>query len=542
MSSFIQTNKKMLTVFIILIIIGSTSVLILYGYFLTPDNNVTFAGGTLTQDTTWSGLVHVESFVAVPEGITLTILPGTTIEFRHYRGYTDDQRVGLIVGGGTVIAQGTPDAQIWFTSDADDPINGDWAGISCSFTESVFKYVIVEYSIIGIEQVHSNMTISHSIIRWVNTEGIYAETSRPIIEYNLIYGNAYHDIALEQFNPDVQIRHNIFKGGHASVHAEATNVTIAGNYFVNYTVGAISGGQFSNMTIVENKFEDIDGYMINLDPTTTNVTQDNDFGSGILESPQLDFPDSKRSDLGYTPGDPEDEYLYVYPEFDQTRRIVDRLENETEIGSALTYLNGSLWRFNVASWTKGTLQDFIEINPVTGNNTIYGNNFVINPRGLTNDGNFFWVNDVTLKKIFKFKINSSDFIEIIDSFDIPNPSEGGLSSLVCDGSYLYSLSRDTSVIYKIDMSGTLVTSINYQGAPLWGALVWTGIYFWAHSGIHITKWYANWTLAGKIYPVAWGTDALAWDGTYLWSLQRTCEVWKDGKIFQIEILNDQLLL
>ncbi|MHA1947146.1 MAG: right-handed parallel beta-helix repeat-containing protein [Candidatus Hodarchaeales archaeon] len=532
--------KKVALSFIAIILILTSSFIILQLIPQTPDNKVITVEGTLTEDTIWSGLVHVQNSVYVPKNITLTILPGTTVEFRHYRGYKEDISIGLAIVEGTILAIGTPDQQIWFTSDAEIPLNGDWAGISCSGTnDSVFKYVIIEFGVIGLEQYASSVNISHSIIRWVNTEGLYAERSRPLIEYNLIYGNAYHEIALEQFNYDVQIRYNIFKGGHFGIHAEATNVTIQGNYFVNYTRGAITGGQLSNVTIIGNKFENITSPLIYLDSTTTNITLENDFGSNTIPIPSIDFPDSKRIELGYIPGDLTDKFLYVYPTFDETREIIKRL-NESTIGAALTFLNGSLWRFNLASYTKGPLQDFIKIDPDTGNYThIYGNDYIINPRGLTNDGKYFWVNDFTLRKIIKFNINSSNFIEILDSFDVPYASEGGLSSLTCDGSFLYSVSRD--VVYKINMTGTLVSSIVYQGAPLWGALTWTGTFFWAYSGIHLTKWFSNWTIAGGIYPPAWGTDALAWDGTYLWALQKTCEIWTDAKLFQIEIINDQLV-
>lgn len=542
MNTSLLSNKKVKALIIIVIVIIPVLIvsILVMNY---PDDDVIIVEGRLTEDTTWSNIVHVHESVFVPENITLTILPGTWVEFRHYRGYKEDISVGLFVEGGTIVAIGTPDQQIWFTSDAEIPRNGDWGGISCARTnESVFKYVIIEFGIIGLELGDSSVSITHSIVRWVNTEGLYAERSSPIIEYNLIYGNAYHEIALEQYNYDVQIRYNIFKGGHFGVHAEATNVTIEGNYFVNYTHGAITGGQFSNLSIIGNKFANISVASIWLDPSTTNITQDNDFGDDTIPIPPIDFPDIKRFELGYIPGDPEDQYLYVYPELDETRRVVKRLENETTFGAALTFMNESLWRFNMASITKGEKQDFIRIDPETGNNTnFYGNNFIVNPRGLANDGQYFWVNDFTLLKIFKFTINSSDFIEMIDSFDIPYSTEGGLCSLTCDGFFLYAISRDGSSVYKIDLTGNLISQIAYQGASLWSSLVWTGTYFWAHSNIYLTKWFPNWTVAGKIYPPAWGTDALAWDGTYLWSLQRTCEMWFDGKLFQIEIIDDQII-
>ncbi|MHA1954713.1 MAG: right-handed parallel beta-helix repeat-containing protein [Candidatus Heimdallarchaeaceae archaeon] len=535
-------RKKLIGLAISLLIIVSVITSVLIILLRIPDNQVIFVEGPLTEDTSWSGLVHVSGSVFIPINVTLTILPGTTVEFEHYRGYKEHAIVGFNIVGGTVIAIGTPENQIWFTSDAEDPLNGDWAGISCSLSnDTIFKYAIVEYSNIGIEQIKSSIEISHSIIRWVNTEGLYAEESSPLIEYNLIYANAYHDIALEQHNYDVQIRYNIFNGGHYSIHSEATNVTIEGNYFVNYTKSAITGGQFSNISIISNKFENITESPTLFDSTTTIFTLNNDFGNASVPIPQLDFPDSKRSDLGYIPGDPEDKYLYVYPDSDETRKIIRRLNNEQTIGAALTFMNGSLWRFNLALYEKGTLQSFVKIDPITGNFTTYGNNFIVNPRGLANDGTFFWVNDFTLRKIFKFKINSSDVIEILDSFDVPYSSEGGLVSLACDGTFLYSLSRNGATMYKIDMTGTLVSEIIFLGASIWGAITWTGMYFWAFSDLHLTRWYSNWTLAGKIYPAAWGTDALAWDGTYLWALSRTCEIWADGKIFQIEIIDDQVL-
>ncbi len=267
------SKKTVIALIIVFIVILSTISIVILFNSNDSERKVTFVEGTLTEDTTWSGLVHVPNTVTVPENITLTILPGTWVEFRHYRGYKEDTSVSLFVAGGTVTAIGTPSQQIWFTSDAEEPINGDWGGISCTRTkETVFKYVIVEFSTIGIEQWNSRVTISHSIVRWVNTEGIAIFASSPLIEYNLLYGNAYHEIILELLNPNVTVRYNIFKGGHNGIYVEASNVTIKGNYFVNYRGRATSGREFSNMSIIENRFENITDTPIALDLTTSNTT------------------------------------------------------------------------------------------------------------------------------------------------------------------------------------------------------------------------------------------------------------------------------
>jgi len=535
-----SSRLKFIALIITVIIVISSVSILLFLNLTAPESEPMIVEGTLTEDTTWSGLVHVHDTVIVPENVTLTILPGTFVEFRHYRGYREDTSVSLFVAGGTVKAIGKPDEQIWFTSDAEDPINGDWGGISCSATnDTIFKYVIVEFSTIGIEQWDSQVTISHSIVRWANTEGIAAFASSPLIEYNLLYENAYHELIMELRNPNVTIRYNIFKGGHNGIHTEYSNATIVGNYFVNYTGTAVSAREFSNVSIIGNRFENIGQESISIDFTTKNTTYDNDFGSGTIPIPALDFPDNKRTELRYIPGDPDDEYLYVYPTVDESRRTVKRLQNESTIGAALTFMNGSLWRFDLASYSKGPYQDFVEIDPIAGNRTFYGNDFVFNPRGLANDGQYFWVNDLTFRKIFKFTTNATGFIVLLDSFDVPYSNQGGYASLACDGTFLYTVAGTT--VYKINMTGDLMSEISYQGSPLWGSIVWTGSFFWGDSGLHLTKWYSNWTLAGKVYPVAWGTDALAWDGTYLWSIQKTCELWHDGKIFQIEIIDDQII-
>ncbi|TFG12766.1 MAG: hypothetical protein EU531_10325 [Promethearchaeota archaeon] len=58
----------------------------------------------------------------------------------------------------------------------------------------------------------------------------------------------------------------------------------------------------------------------------------------------------------------------------------------------------------------------------------------------------------------------------------------------------------------------------------------------------LTKWNMNGTIAGQIYPAAEGTIGITWDGTTLWTSQKTCESWLDAKIFQIDIIDDQYIL
>ena len=114
----------------------------------------TIREGEILTDTTWSGVVQV-NYVEVPEGITLTIEPGTIVKFKSDRGYINLEKGGLQVAGGTLHAVGTPDEQIFFTADYEREgypyaINGDWFGITLMNTDtSILDYTVVEYAEIG---------------------------------------------------------------------------------------------------------------------------------------------------------------------------------------------------------------------------------------------------------------------------------------------------------------------------------------------------------------------------------------------------------
>ena len=490
--------------------------------------------GTIGKDTTWSGEVHITCNAFVEPGVTLTIEPGTIVKFKHDRSYKTFYRAGLSTNGGTIIAKGTPDEQIWFTSDAEKPINGDWNGIALENTnDSIFDYAIVEYGEMGIEQFDSKALITNSIIRWSNAEGLYAERSEPYFAYNTFYGNGYHDIALEQYNTNVQILNNYFHDSNFAIHHEETVSRIEGNYFKNYMnkEHVITAGMESQVTLVGNKFENFSTEMpIMVDGEESGATYEmegNDFGDGSVQPPVFDYQDIKKTELGYIPGDPEDKFLYIYATEDETRRTVQTLGEGQSFGWSLEYANGYVWRFD---------GNFLRIDPVTGEAEHFINDQgeIMNPRGLTWDGEYFWVNDFSLLKISKFTIEDNK-VKILEQFDIPDKKIGGSNGLASDGEYLYYRSR-TGQVVQLDKQGNEIKRIKMGG----GSLVWTGEYFWTTGGCRkgLCKYTKDGNLVGEIYYSAKDPWAIAWDGEHIWTVQRTCEMWDDNKIYQIEIKDD----
>lgn len=534
-------NKKILYTIILVISILSISFIV---YFLVrPVNeNQTDApiikGGTITQDETWSGSIFVIQSILVPKNVTLTILPGTQINFKPCRDYKIMEYIGFAVVEGTIIANGTSAERIWFTSDADEPINGDWGGIELYRTNnSIFNYVIVEYANMGIAQFDSNVTISHSIVRWVNSEGIYMERSTPLIEYNLLYQNGYHEIALEQYNYDVQIRNNIFAGGHVPFIVFDSNVTLEGSYFYNYNntdLTAIQIAGVSNATVIGNRFDGFDNNTAIkvLQNSSTLISVNNHFDEGFI--PDLGYEDVKHTNLGYTPGDPEDQFMYVYDPIDETRSVVRRIGAGLGFGWALEYANGYIWKLETGK--------LLKIDPITSNYTEYlvDTSQLFGPRGLCYDGEYFWTQDHTLLKIVKFKVNDTA-VTIYDSFPIPESETGGRQGLATDGTYLYISNRGGSKLFELYKNGTIHQTIDLHGIDLYSPFTWNGTHFWSNAGNTLIAWNKDGNIVGKIYDVAGGCIGMSWDCMYLWGIYRTCETWNDSKIFQIEILDDSLL-
>ncbi len=506
--------------------------------------------GEIAKDETWKGAVHVTCSVNVLEGATLTILPGTIVKFKHDRNYKTFERAGLFVDG-TIKTVGTPEEQIWFTSDAPNPVNGDWMGITIfNSHKSIFDYAIVEFAEIAISQFDSSVPITNSIIRWINSEGLYAERSTPTIVNNTLYQNAYHEIALEQYNKDVIIANNHFKGGHHAVHFEKSRGIVKNNFFENYSVlktddpeFTISAGMESQVTVEDNKFKNVGENLFAIDINVKSTLKNNQIVSS-QQPPIFKYKDIKNFEIDYIPGDEGDRFPYVYAQEDETRKVIKKMGKDLYFGWSLVYANGYLYRFSLGYGEIGEDLDLIKIDTNTGKVERFGNNDIISPRGLAYDGDYFYINDGSLKKIFKFKLKDGakqgDFIEIVDIFDIPEAEKGGTAGLTSDGEFLYLVSRTGDKIWTLDKKGKIVGEIPFFAPG--GSITYADGYFWVYAGCRkgLCKITKEGELVGEIYPAAKDPWALAWDGKYLWALYRTSETWNDPKIYQMEILDDSL--
>ncbi|HPM84808.1 MAG TPA: FG-GAP-like repeat-containing protein, partial [Candidatus Anammoximicrobium sp.] len=245
-------------------------------------------GGALTEDTTWTpenGAIVVTSTIYVPEGITLTIQPGTIVKFAAGAG---------IHVHGTLLAAGTAASPVVFTSLKDDvaggdtngdgegtaPAAGDWVGIAMRGGTTDLAGARIHYADIGVCAYGDGQGID---VRIRNSEilngniGTYAGT--PFVEIAaenvLIAHNAHAGIQLLADNRstyrNATIVGNGFAPGHvqSSVEVEARDaggVRIQGsslvleNCIVAFNANGLNHwGDFPNITIRNSLFHNPGG-------------------------------------------------------------------------------------------------------------------------------------------------------------------------------------------------------------------------------------------------------------------------------------------
>jgi parallel beta-helix repeat protein len=157
--------------------------------------------GVISHDAVWPAGIpyYIQNNVSVQgtDGVdgktTLTIQPGALLLFYQYTSLM----IGASSGApGALIAQGTIENPIWFTSSKTTPAAGDWYGIyfynTADDSTTIMEYCNVAYGGFnnqgGIYIWDANPTLRYNNIA-NNKYGIYVYTGNPVITYNNIYNN-----------------------------------------------------------------------------------------------------------------------------------------------------------------------------------------------------------------------------------------------------------------------------------------------------------------------------------------------------------------
>jgi parallel beta-helix repeat protein len=121
---------------------------------------------TLSADVVWSGAVDVATEVVVGPEATLLVLPGTIVRFAKQE--TEGAPPAKLTVRGVLVAQGTAQEPIVFTSSAQDPRPGDWGGVvfdQSSRRTSRLQSCRIEYATHGIAASMAAVTLEHCELR-----------------------------------------------------------------------------------------------------------------------------------------------------------------------------------------------------------------------------------------------------------------------------------------------------------------------------------------------------------------------------------------
>lgn len=157
----------------------------------------TIPGKTITGNEQWKGTIVLEGDVTVASSGRLLILPGTKVLFsanmdKAYSG-RDKTRSELIVKG-VLIARGSVNNKIRFSSTSSEPRMQDWYGILLSNPNraAILEYAVVEYAYNGITIKKCDPQISNSQFQYNFNAGFSVELgAMPTIVGNIISENGY---------------------------------------------------------------------------------------------------------------------------------------------------------------------------------------------------------------------------------------------------------------------------------------------------------------------------------------------------------------
>ncbi len=244
--------------------------------------------GVIKSDTTWEKEVLVKGDIEVAKGATLTIMPGTVIKFVKIEKYgpaklykdkaTYFPRAELVIRG-KIIAQGTKDKMIVFTSAEKSPNPADWGAINLLDTkDNILEYCEISYGHTSVHCHGAQVILANCYLHdngvaigQKNVKGSATNCVVPIL-YNRITGNGGGVLFGKGTSPTIthnQISDNKFFGIYgkkgASCDVRYNNVTHNGKGVIVYAMDGlrlsennISDNEEYNISLMEGQTWDVD--------------------------------------------------------------------------------------------------------------------------------------------------------------------------------------------------------------------------------------------------------------------------------------------
>lgn len=244
-------SKRKIFIFIGTILFIITG-FILIKYFSTEKISNAKRSGVYIGSQVWSGEIAITGDTEILGN--LTILPGTIVKFEvgddqkrgdeiERDGFNDNDptrlksytttHAGLFVLG-KLIAQGTKDRKIIFTSNASKPYLADWEAVVWQGDGSIIDNVIVEYTRNGLNPIgrQPNSVIQNSISRHAMWGAISSANSNIKIIDNYLSDAGHEGIDLKS-DGNQEVSGNIIDDCHTGIASIAGSQLIKNNTITN---------------------------------------------------------------------------------------------------------------------------------------------------------------------------------------------------------------------------------------------------------------------------------------------------------------------
>jgi len=273
-----------------------------YLYILVLSYNVlgvlaqstTIPGKVITGNEQWNGTMVLEGDVTVATSGRLVIMPGTRVLFSansdKARSGRDKTRSELIIKG-VLIARGSINNKIWFSSTSSTPRMQDWYGIQISNPNraAILEYAVVEYAYNGITIKKCNPQISNSQFQYNFNAGLSVELGAiPTIVGNIISENGYAGVicntgAKPIFTDNMITKNEIGVIVFGSAQPNLGNLEQGSDYNVGRN-GLFENREYnihnhSNRTILAENSSWGSKRLIEIEPTIYDATDDGRYGT-----------------------------------------------------------------------------------------------------------------------------------------------------------------------------------------------------------------------------------------------------------------------
>ncbi len=217
---------------------------------LKPGGQSRFAykGETITEDTSWSGRVRIQGALTIASQATVSISPGTVVEFQRAAG--QDSKAVLLIQG-RIVARGTNDQPVRFTSNADDVRSGAWQGIVflASEKKNIMEYCRIEGAETGVDAGYSTITIKNSSFSRCRT-ALRAQDCLVHISGNTV---SNCELGISLYDSEAEIVRGDLSSNRKGISVQRTSLYLAGTKISNSDLEALSA-EDSRVKIEENTF------------------------------------------------------------------------------------------------------------------------------------------------------------------------------------------------------------------------------------------------------------------------------------------------